>query len=405
MTLSTLCRICFLLYLFSTVSFFLKLDDGASKLFQYLFFIIFVLLSYKYVPKCKQLTFYDRTFLFKLFLGVICFSIFPAYLYWQQSLSISFIAIMPFLMYSLYLILIHAKIEKEYIVKCINTIALLHISIMFLKFIFPSFPLGGILEDADRGNRLMIAGDMFKLFYFFELLYHYLSFRRRKDLLMLSLSFICILLPMTRQRIVAILFLGGIMLFKTLKLKWKLVWIPMTCIFCIIILKSNVGSGMVQMTNEQMTSENYHSRIREIGIAYYLVGFPDKGGNKLWGNGIPSYGRSKYGNDSKEFADDTKIYLIDIGLIGIYNYFGILGCIALLGIIFLFICGRCEDKYVYAKYVLGLLLLNSITSGVLLAPGEFLFIGISAYLLTPIKYGCFNNNSKLQYEKYYPKMY
>ena len=160
------------------------------------------------------------------------------------------------------------------------------------------------------------------------------------------------------------------------------------------------------MTNEQMSSENPYDHIRELGIYYYMTEFPDKGLNCLIGNGIPSYGRSTYGKESKEFAESTKIYLIDIGLAAIYNYFGFIGLFFYITICLYYGLKKCNPEYEYCRYLLILILGSSVLSGVPLISSQSMFIGICAYLVTPINYyGRKYNNDQLQYSSVSKRLY
>ena len=164
----------------------------------------------------------------------------------------------------------------------------------------------------------------------------------------------------------------------------------------VFLSKTNWVDDIMEMTSSQLESENPYDHIREIGILYYWNMFPQKGLNTLIGNGIPSYGRSEYGNDAESFADETKIYLIDISLMAIYNYFGLVTAIILLWIIIRLLCKQGDSQYSYCKYLLAMLILNSLTSGTLISTSEFVFISICAYLLTPLKNkknGCICYNS------------
>lgn len=389
-------QLLFFLYLLSLVSFFIPIGESMLKGIQYLFFFFMAILAISY-PIRTILFVSDKSILklWYLFLFLISFSIIPAKIYWGQSYLVSIISLLPFLMYSLYLLLLRMGISKEFIVKCIELIAVAHIIFSILKFLFPAFPIGGIMEDGNRGDRVMMYGSFFNYFFFFKILSDTKESFTYKKGFWLLLSFIAILLPMTRQRILSVVFLGGWMLTQKISIKKKFMIVSLAIFLLLGLSRTNWVSDITQITVSQLNSENPYDHIREIGIMYYWTEFPKKGLNTYIGNGVPSYGKSTYGNDAKDFADDTKIHLIDISLMAIYNYFGLISVLILLWLIILILKKEGDTKYYYSKYLLLMLILNSIASGTLISTGEFVFISICAYLLTPVKIqknGCFCYN-------------
>lgn len=390
-------QLLFLLYLLSLVSFFMPIGESILKGIQYFFFFFMVILAMSY-PIRTNLFVPDKSILksWYLFLFLIIFSIVPAKIYWGQSYLASIVSLLPFLMYSFYLLLLRMGVSKEFVVKCIKWIAVAHIVFSILKFLFPAFPIGSIMEDSNRGDRVMMYGSFFNFFFFFKTLSDVKDSFTYKKGFWLLLSFIAILLPMTRQRIFTTVLLGGLMLIRKINIKKRLIIIFSAIILLLGFSQTNWVNDIAQMTVSQLNSENPYDHIREIGIMYYWTEFPEKGFNTYIGNGVPSYGKSTYGNDAKEFADDTKIHLIDISLIAIYNYFGLISVLVLLWLIIQIIKKEGDAKYYYSKYLLLMLILNSIASGTLISTEEFVFVSICAYLLTPIRIkqdGCFSYNS------------
>ena len=390
-------RLVFFLYLFSLLSFFMPISESISKGLQYFFFMLLAF-GAVIVPTRTSAFAPDRKIirLWWIFLFLMCFSVIPAKIYWGQSYLASFISLLPFLMYSCYLLLLKLEISKEQVVKSIEIFAILHIVFIILKSLFPSFPIGSIMDDVNRGGRVMMAGGFFNYFFFFKTLSELKSSFTKKKMVLLILSLVAVILPLTRQRILAVVVLGGLMLFRGISSKKKLVIILFSFLSFVFLSKTNWVDDIVEMTSSQLESENPYDHIREIGILYYWNMFPQKGLNTLIGNGIPSYSRSEYGNDAESFADETKIYLIDISLMAIYNYFGLVTAIILLWIIIRLLCKQGDSQYSYCKYLLAMLILNSLTSGTLISTSEFVFISICAYLLTPLKNkknGCICYNS------------
>lgn len=206
---------------------------------------------------------------------------------------------------------------------------------------------------------------------------------------------------MTRQRIMLSLLLGLIYLYLNIKGRKRIYLFAFGLICSLWLTRTAAVNNIVNATSKQIESTSPHDQIRSIGYYYYLTTFPDIGINFLIGNGVPSYGRSKYGNDAKDFAENTKIHLVDIGIIGIYNYFGVIGIICYLSMILIFIFSKSDPNYIEYKYMLWFVLGSSFFSGVPLMIKQYIFISICAYLLTPeikrLNHGRKYNHNQLQY--------
>lgn len=369
------------LFLLSSISFFLPLGDAIEKGLSYLFFLM-LFLTYIYKQNFK-ISRYGIIYI--LFLIIVINSIIPAKIYWGQSFIVSLISILPFIIYGFFIIINGLGIDKQKLTKIVDTIGKIYIVLYLLKYLYPSiFPFGQIVIDSVRGERLVMSGDFFSVFLFFHSLINVIKRPNKKDLFWLILSMLVIILPLTRQRIALAIILAFVMVVKYAQRKVILYCIPLFILSGGILMRSDSFSEFSKMTSEQMESENPYDRIREIGLIYYFTNFPKKGLNQIIGNGVPSYGRSAYGNMSKEFADSTKIYLIDIGIAGIYNYFGLLGLLCyIFMIMFLVFDKRIVPKYHWCKYMLVFILGSSILSGVPLIPSQFIFIPVCSYLLIP----------------------
>lgn len=385
------------LFLLSCISFFLPIGDLITKLITYASFAFL----FCFQSRGFRILNYTGSLPFLFFICSVIFSIIPAKIYWEQSISASIVAIFPFLIYSLYFILTNLNCKKDKLNKILIYIGKVYVILYLLKTIFPILPIGTIVEDEIRGNRLFIPGDFFGFFLYFSLLNNFVKGQNRKSkIIWLIMSVLVIILPLTRQRILLAFILGGILIFKEAPRKYKPYIVSIFIIVGVTATGSIVTSNLSQMTTEQLDSDNPYDHIREIGIVYYFTEFPHKGINEFIGNGVPSYGRSEYGNDSKQFAEDTKIFLVDIGFAGIYNYFGYIGLFSYCWMILYFVLTKGDKKYDWCKYMMIFILGSSVLSGVPLFPSRFIFIPICAYLITPpkiLQHGSKHNSDKLQY--------
>lgn len=162
--LSKISHIFLILFLFSTISFFLPLSESFTKLLNYLLCTILIIIS-NYTPTHKRIIGPKRDWIFIFSVSWFIFSCIPAKIYWNQGIFASLISILPFTLYGLYLVLRRLNIEKRLLEKIVVNIGKLYIILLIIKFIHPSFPLGAIIDDSMRGSRIMMNGDFFWIFY------------------------------------------------------------------------------------------------------------------------------------------------------------------------------------------------------------------------------------------------
>ena len=119
---------------------------------------------------------------------------------------------------------------------------------------------------------------------------------------------------------------------------------------------------MTSATTEQVSANTHKADIRVVAF-YYLTLAPRNINQVLFGMGIPSFGKSKYGNSFDYFSQITGIYREDLGYSGFYYNHGL---IALLLVIFLMISSLMipVPKHLqYLRYFMVAYILMNIASG------------------------------------------
>lgn len=107
---------------------------------------------------------------------------------------------------------------------------------------------------------------------------------------------------------------------------------------------------MLNFTNEQMNA-NYDN-IRLVAFNYYGFEYPKNTNEILFGVGVPSFGKSQYGNEIDWTEENLKVYTSDVGYIDIYFKFGIVAVICMLLAQIVCMIRKTKLKYLYAKYYL-----------------------------------------------------
>lgn len=381
MSINILFKVSLIFLVLSTIGFYLPIPDNTIKALLVFNLLLCILLSYN-KNKCLNLSKQNKfgKSLFLLFVFIICNSIVSAYILWDQSIYAGLISTSPFLLYGLYLILCRSCISKSFIHNLLIVISIISLLLFYFKIIYPSIPIGNITDDYSRGTRISVPGIIFcwylYFFYFNKLINKEISI---KAVVIVILCLGCFILQKGRSQLAIILLLSLIFYIRHYVGRYKYGFL---IVFSglIIISQTSYINKLVNMTSFQMESSNPEQHVREIGYYYYIFEFPIRGINYLIGNGIPSYGRSSYGNSAKDFAEETKIHLVDIGIVGIYNYWGIFGVVLYVMIFYNFIFLTKSKSYLYVKYFLAVLAGQSILSAVPLYLAPICAISLGCYL-------------------------
>ncbi len=364
---------------FSTVGFYMPIGESYIKAFVILFLTCLFINSIQHRDRnLREPKGYNIFFCLTL---LISLSILPAYFYWNQGLLASIISTSPYMIYGLYLLLYRSKLSKAYLHKLLIALACISIILLLIKLIIPSLPIGKVINDIERGDRISIPGSIFIWYLYFVILEKLLSNRSKRGLLILAFAVcvFCIYIQKGRSQLFAIAALSVVFWLRHSRGN-KIILAFFIIISSVIIINSPIVKELSSITQKQMDSTNPDQHVREIGIYYYFCEFPVKGINYLIGNGIPSYGRSSYGIQAEQFAEETKIHLVDIGLAGIYNYWGLFGLILYIYIFYHFIIQNRRQENSPARYFLSILFAQSILSAVPLYLSSICAIGISCFL-------------------------
>lgn len=371
----------------STIGFYLPLPNSIIKGLVVVSLSIFIFLSAAINIKGKSSQLKGK-WIFSALFSVIIFSIFPAYFYWDQSFSASIISTSPFLLYGLFIFLSHAGIKKIDIHNLILTIAFISLIAFYIKNILPSFPIGKVGVDPDRGERVFVPGIIFIWYLYFYYLKKCIIIQNKPIYFNYAIVLLCLgifFLQKGRSQLAVIAVLSLVYYIKNSKASWYKYLLLIIVVLVGGALQASSIRELANVTSTQMDSQNPDQHVREIGMYYYLFEFPTKGINYIIGNGIPSYGKSKYGNDAEAFAEDTKIHLVDIGLVGLYHYWGLLG-VGLYIFIFYYFIFRIKTKdYDHSKYFLATLFGQSIVSAVPLYLPPIAAIGLGCYLISNVE--------------------
>ena len=290
-------------------------------------------------------------------------SAYNAYIFLDQPLVVGIIATFQGFGFIVYLGLVKSKLTLHYAEKVIRLFGILFIIVSIIDRIYPLF--GTWAMDTDRGGvRFRLLGLTWVVLCFLMAINKYLEgVNRKRNRLLAVFCFIAIVAAVTRQVIGVSLLLGGLLIFRRLSLYKKIVFSSILVFsFFVVLPKISVFQKLTDTTTKQVSANSHKADIRVVAF-YYLTFEPRNVNQILFGMGIPSFGKSKYGNSFEYFSHSTGIYREDLGYSGFYYNHGL---IALLLVIFLMLSSLripIPSDLQYLRYFMIAYILMNIASG------------------------------------------
>jgi hypothetical protein len=351
----------FWLYIFPLVSFrfYGYVGFNANILKAILFAIIplaFLFVLKDLLLKSKQTKYYNVV---RALLLLFLFSILMAYVFWGQSIQLTYRAMAPQCLTIIYFFILYkikpSKIEIE---RLIWFFCIIHILCWIYGIIkAPELVFGSEGEDGlsdDRGMyRLSIAGSGFLYLGFFVAVSKFVETKRKKWIFLFCGLFIIIVLNVLRQVIFfSFLVAAGYLLWKNKRL---------LIIIGIIGIGLFVGGNAINFSNDSVIGQliNLSERQAEeqrygeenIRITAYKYLFTKYSANiitDIFGNGFP-HEHNEFGQREVNMNKNLAIYASDVGYAAIFVRVGWLGLLCYLLLFYRAARQKVPPAFMYAK--------------------------------------------------------
>lgn len=300
---------------------------------------------------------------------------------WEQGMLDSFKALIYYLSYILFFLLIIWKTPVQDIEKIISILGTIYFVIFTITFLlYPTQIFGGEQVDSiERGfQRINLTGTGFLFLFSFYSIKKYLQERQFLWLLIFIISLIYIVMLLSRTLMMVSFVLLTLYILHLSSLLKKLLAIFVISCFVYLVSQMNFFQLMAKETKEQ--SQNKEDDIRVLSANYYLNDFSPNTFSLIFGNGEGT-NESIYGQNMDYIKNKLGYYQSDIGYIGFYSKFGVLAILAYLIFIYKTIKTSVPDDYLYAKYFLFFIFIISIIIDAPFNPGFISSIIIAAYVL------------------------
>lgn len=298
----------------------------------------------------------------------------------------------------IYFVLQKYKISTKSLVKAIVYIYIIYVICYIIGLCTLPTPLFGYSPDktleefadslVQRGViRLAVPGADFVVLIIFFILTRY----KDKKIFYFLLIPVAITLLMrgTRTPFFATIIIAFIYYLWQIKHKWIIVFIGIVIYICSgsiyqMILDSDSDNAVVkyvQMTSQQVEHSNEKKEDIRIEMArYMLTEFNEENPFRIiFGNGVPGYD-GHYSKIIEKLGDNRKYFPVDTAFTTIYVYFGIIGLILYIQLLWIVIKTRVTQEGAFAKLYIFYLYLISPTNSALVFSGA-LTLGIALYII------------------------
>lgn len=312
--------------------------------------------------------------LMKYIILLMLFSMIMAYLFWGQSLILSFRVTAKYLAVVYFFVLLYTKPNLKTIEKLIWFFCIVYLILWIVQMI--KFPVVVFrmdkeeIEEAERGIRLFINGSGFLYLGFFMAISKFIETKQKKWILIFAGLFVIVILNLTRQTILFSFLVGLYYLLRNRKLLWLwmgLAVLLLTGINKAITIDNNSPIGkLIALTERQMENQlSGEEDIRILEYEYFLTKYSNNLITDILGNGVP-HSESSYGKRDLKLKNEKKYFQSDVGYAQIFVYFGYIGLFLFMLVFYRVFKQKVPEKYMYAKLFLIYLFFVNIASGQIL---------------------------------------
>ena len=379
-----------LIYL-SAHNFFNPLGLIPEKISKFLFYF-FCLLGLIFAMRSNgRITDYPKKYYNWILLGIVI-SIFSVWINYGQSLSVSVITTLPYIFgYCFLYIITKFSPDNGFLFKFIKILVIISFFIYIANLIsFPNTIFGGENEDIDMSRgfpRLGVSMIELIVFYMLYSINQYHSSNDKKWLVWTCITGVLVILSLTRQ-IILLAFAFSIMMIIHKAKMWKKIVVicSLFAIYQFVLPQIPIYQAMAELSELQRDMNDYQKEdIRITAWRFYTDEYQKNEITRIIGNGLPSIGNSKIGNQFDNITNarfgGNGCYYVDVGWAGFYWLFGIFATLGLLIILIkaLFLAIRFKKDY-YAYWIL-FIIISSVASAPIIFHSQVVSLCIILYMI------------------------
>ena len=342
-----------LLFCFSAILFF-NPAFGPPALYFYLYYTLFIVTFFIVIAG------YKKSYNSSITLGVLLLliaefvSAVNATVSWDQTIFESMTAMLPYMCYILFFLLIVWELPAEVMEKIILITGGAFILVYLISFkIYPRILFGTANEfDPNRGfERIRTSGIGFLFLLTFLSLSKFMLNRKFMWLILYFICMICIVMSLTRTYMLFMVPFSLIYALKNSSITTKImtVLVAVTCFYFVSQME------FYKLLSEETDSQKSYVKedIRYQSADFYLNNFSPNTFSVIFGNGQKNSNKNtKYARYIDYLEKEVGFFTADLGYIGLYVKFGVLAILAYLILIYKTITTSVNLENLYCKYFL-----------------------------------------------------
>lgn len=289
-------------------------------------------------------------------LFVYVFSIVLAYVFWHQSLFLGFRSTTPDLFILLYFFLITNEIDIKVVERSLAILSFIYLIVWAISVYTAPRVVFGIEGDRMAGSargfyRFFIEGSRIVPLAFFFFLNKFYNSKKTFWIIVAVILYVIVILHVRRQEIFWTTAVGLYYIFRQLKYRWVYLFLTIGAFSFFINISiddDSIIGIMLNQTNAQFERQSGGEEdIRISASRFYLLEYHKNPVTFLLGNGIPN-ADSSFGT-YRESIQSRGFFTQDIGFIGLFADFGLVGVILYLVLLYKVITQKVSSQYMYAK--------------------------------------------------------
>lgn len=341
--------------------------------------LLLMLFSFLHIlfKKGYRMGFLDKLIL--LFVLSLFLSALMARVYWEQQLVSSFLSYRLFYIYLLYFVFVFLEVSPKRAELMLSVLFLLSVLVFIIDYVtFPDPLFAYRSEERREGITIFFFGQGFTFLGGFYFLNRFFNERRIVHFLLFLLACACLfLLTQSRMNLLALV-LGFLLVFLTSRMRNKLMILCLTGIACVsFYYSSDIFKGIRE--ESKLQSQFYKEDVRVKAQDYFLTDLQGGIPTMIFGNGYPSAG-SKL-DKATLLGMERGFFTADVGLTGIYSFFGILGAFLWIALFYKVFTIKSHSNTWYLKAYFLAILTTIFTGYSLFDPGYMPATILALYLV------------------------
>lgn len=315
-------------------------------------------------------------------------SVFMASGFHDQPLQTSIMVTMPYVLsYLMFWSMMKLAVPKEQVINFCLILSLIAIPLYFANVAtFPNYMFGGDTVKGEDFSRGILRVPVFSIYIIMMMVFYSVNqvILRRKTWFWIFIGSILaamVVFSVWRQNIAMTFGLSFIFIFLNTTTIKRVIMIIVAISVLAIVPQIPMFKAMLELSEDQSEANDEDEDIRIYDYKYFCNEAQTNDLTRVFGNGVPSYGNSKWGTMVNNEWDVLGTFAVDTGWAGYYWYYGLIPVICVFVLLLKSACKKKKPDQQYLTYTFIMYILAEIANGAIVYFHETTCIMIALYLM------------------------